>query len=92
MYNDIDACELQAKVSASLRPGQVIVYHAWEPYQFKGGRSHAAVTPSPINPLHLAGGYFHLQPRPAVGAPGSTDRATRVEIERVGRQEWGAAR
>jgi len=83
MFNDVDACELQAKVSAALRPGQVSVYHAWEPFQFSGHKSHAALTPSPINPLQLAGGYFHLQPQAASGAPGSTDRGTRIEIEKI---------
>jgi DMSO reductase family type II enzyme molybdopterin subunit len=86
VFNDIDGFELQAKVSPALRPGQVLVYHAWEPYMFEGRKSHAVVTPSPFNPLQLAGGYFHLQPRPAVGTPGSVDRAPRVEIERVHRR------
>jgi len=83
VYNDLGSFELQAKVSAALRPGQVVVYHAWEAYQFAGRHSPSAVTPSPINPISLAGGYFHLQPRPSVGGPSSTDRATRVEVERL---------
>jgi DMSO reductase family type II enzyme molybdopterin subunit len=83
VYNDISSFELQAKVSPALRPGQVIVYHAWEPFQFKDRRSQAAVTPSPINPIQLAGGYGHLQARPANCTPGSNDRATRVEVELV---------
>jgi len=82
VYNDVGAFELRAKISRTLRPGQVIVYDGWEPYQFSGHRSHQALTPNPINPLQLAGGYFHLQPRLAVGAPGASDRGTRVEIER----------
>jgi hypothetical protein len=41
------------------------------------------VTPNPINPLQLAGGYFHIQARDAEFTPGSTDRATRVEIEKI---------
>jgi anaerobic selenocysteine-containing dehydrogenase len=84
MYNDISSVELHAKVSAALRPRQVIVYQAWEAFQFEGRRSPSMLTPSPINPIQLAGGYFHLQPRPAVGTPGSVDRATRVEVERLG--------
>jgi DMSO reductase family type II enzyme molybdopterin subunit len=83
VYNDIGSFELQTKVSASLRPGQVVVYHAWEPYQFAGGRSQVTVTPNPINPIQLAGGYFHLQPRFSFGGPGSSDRATRVEVARL---------
>jgi len=83
VFNDIDSTEFMAKVTPAHRPGQVTIYHAWEPYMFKNRKSHAALTPNPINPVQLAGGYFHLQPRPAVSTPGSTDRATRVEVERL---------
>jgi anaerobic selenocysteine-containing dehydrogenase len=84
--NDVGAFEIQAKIAASVRPGQVIVYHAWEPFQFHGGRSHQTVLPSPINPIQLAGGG-HLQPMMIVGEPGGCDRGTRVEMERIGRSE-----
>ncbi|MBT4519286.1 MAG: molybdopterin-dependent oxidoreductase [Halieaceae bacterium] len=83
VFNDISSIEMQARVTASHRPGQVTVYHAWEPFMFKNRKGYSAVTPNPINPVQLAGGYFHLQPRPAVCTPGSTDRATRVDVERV---------
>jgi DMSO reductase family type II enzyme molybdopterin subunit len=83
VYNDIGSFEIMAKVVPSMRPGQVLMYHAWEPFQFKGGKSYATVEPSPINPLQLAGEYFHLQPLPNAGTPGPSDRDTRVEIERV---------
>lgn len=86
VYNDIGSFELQAKISPTLRPGQVIVYDGWEPYQFSGHRSHQVLTPNPINPIQLAGGYFHLQPRLAVGTPGASDRGTRVEVERLVRR------
>ncbi len=81
--NDIGSFEVQAKVSPALRPGQVIVYHAWEPFQFAGRRSHQVAIPSPINPIQLAGGYFHLQPMPIANEPGQNDRGTRVEVERL---------
>lgn len=84
VFNDIASFFVQAKVSSSTRPGQVIVYHAWEPFQFEGHRSQQVLTPSPINPIQLAGGYVHLQPRMAVGTPGSSDRGTRVEVEKFG--------
>ena len=83
LFNDIGSSELMAKVSPALRPGQVIVYHAWEPYMSKGGKAANTVTPSPINPIGLAGGYFHIQPRPAEYGPGPTDRATQVEVEKL---------
>ncbi len=86
VFNDIGSFELQVKVTPTVRPGQVIVYHAWEPFQFKGGRSHQSLIPSPMNPIHLAGGYFQLQPTLLMGAPGCPDRGTRVEVERLERE------
>ncbi len=83
VYNDMDNFTVQAKLSPAVRPGQVIIYHAWEPYQFEQHKSAHAVTPSPINPIQLAGGQVHLQPRMAVCTPGSSDRGTRVDIEKV---------
>jgi nitrate reductase alpha subunit len=81
MYNDMGESILMAKITASVRPGQVIVYHSWEPYQFKNHKSQQALTPNPMNPIQLAGGQLHLQPRLAYGMPGSSDRGTRVELE-----------
>ena len=83
LFNDISSAELMAKVAPAHRPGQVTVYHAWEPFMAKGRTTYTSVTPNPINPLQLAGGYFHIQPRPAEFAPGSTDRATKVQIEKI---------
>jgi anaerobic selenocysteine-containing dehydrogenase len=85
VFNDMDSFRLQAKVSAAIGPGTVIVYHAWEPFQFKDHKSQQAITPNPLNPIQMAGGYFHLQPRLAYGTPGSSDRGTRVDVERVSR-------
>jgi anaerobic selenocysteine-containing dehydrogenase len=83
VFNDLGDFEVVAKVSASVRPGQVIAYHGWEPFQFRNGRSHQAVIPSPLNPIDLAGGYFQLDPTLLMGQPGNSDRGTRVEIERT---------
>ncbi len=83
VFNDVSSFVVQARVSSSVQPGQVIVYHAWEPYQFEAHQSQQALTPNPINPIQLAGGYFHLQPRMAVGTPGPSDRGTRVEVEKL---------
>ncbi len=85
LRNDLGECVLVAKVSPCVRPGQVIVYHAWEPYQFERHRSIQRLLASPINPIQLAGGYFHLQPMVMSNAPGGNDRGTRVELERVPR-------
>jgi DMSO reductase family type II enzyme molybdopterin subunit len=80
VHNDIGSFQIRAKVAASVRPGQVIVYHAWENYQFDGGIGHRNVIATPMNPVELAGGYFHIQPAPAILQPGHNDRDTRVEV------------
>jgi len=84
VHNDVGQMEIQAKPTASVQPGQVIVYHAWEPFQFKGGDAYQGLLPSPLNPIGLAGGYFHLQPMVMMGTPECTDRGTRVDVEKVG--------
>ncbi|MFQ5458213.1 MAG: molybdopterin dinucleotide binding domain-containing protein, partial [Myxococcota bacterium] len=81
--NDLAEFEVRAKIFGSVRPGQVIVYHAWEPHQFAGHTSQQAAIPSPINPIQLAGGYYHLRPIIIALQPGQNDRGTRVEIERI---------
>jgi DMSO reductase family type II enzyme heme b subunit len=43
VFNDVGACELLAKISPAIEPGQVVIYHAWEPLQFKG---HEDATPN----------------------------------------------
>jgi anaerobic selenocysteine-containing dehydrogenase len=83
VYNDIGSFAIQAKLAPTVRAGQVIVYHAWEPYQFENGQSHQSLIPSPMNPIHLAGGYFQLQATMLMGEPGCPDRGTRVEIEKI---------
>jgi nitrate reductase alpha subunit len=83
VHNDTGTFDLKAKISPAVRRGQVIVYHGWEPFQFKGGRSHQQAIASPINPIQLVGGYYHLQPMMIMGEPGQSDRGTRVDVERI---------
>jgi DMSO reductase family type II enzyme molybdopterin subunit len=81
--NDLDSFRIQAKVSPAVRPGQVIVYHAWENYQFAGGKGFQNLIPSPLNPVELAGGEGHLRPISICLQPSQNDRDTRVEIARI---------
>jgi anaerobic selenocysteine-containing dehydrogenase len=83
LYNDVGNFRIQAVVSPAVRPGQVIIYHAWENYQFDGWRHFKSVMPSPLNPVELVGGYGHIRPDPVTCSPGPSDRGSRVEIMRV---------
>jgi DMSO reductase family type II enzyme molybdopterin subunit len=83
VWNDRGAFHVMAKTSPALRPGQLILYHAWENHQFEGGAGFQNLIPSPLNPVELAGGQFHLRPMPTFMQPSHTDRDTRVDIEKA---------
>jgi nitrate reductase alpha subunit len=83
VFNDVGSFELQAKISPAVRPGTLMMYHGWEPHQFERHRSHHSAMPGPINPIHLAGGYRHLQPFFITGSPISPARGTRFEVKRI---------
>jgi DMSO reductase family type II enzyme molybdopterin subunit len=83
VYNDLDSFKVNVKISPAIRPGQVMIYHAWEPFQFDKLKSHQVLIPSPMKPLHLAGGYGHIRWRFAHCQPCQVDRETRVEIEKI---------
>jgi DMSO reductase family type II enzyme molybdopterin subunit len=84
VHNEIGEFLIRAKIAPTVRPGQVIMYHGWENYQFQGGIGHRNVIPTPMNPVELAGGYFHIQHTPAIFQPGHNDRETRVEVTKAG--------
>jgi DMSO reductase family type II enzyme molybdopterin subunit len=83
LYNDVADCRILVAVSAAVRPGQVIIYHAWENYQFDGWRHFKSIMPAPPNPIEFVGGYGHLRPDTVTLSPGPSDRGTRVEARRV---------
>ncbi len=82
VFNDVGSCELAAKISPSVQPGQVIVYHAWEPFQFPEWRSPQDPVPSPWKSLHLAS-YGQLHYRFLYAGPHHAPRATAVEVARA---------
>jgi DMSO reductase family type II enzyme molybdopterin subunit len=81
VFNDIDEFEIMVKVSPAVRRGQLMLYHAWENFQFKHGKGFQNLMPVPMNPVGLAGGQFHFRPMILSMQPSQTDRETRVEVE-----------
>jgi anaerobic selenocysteine-containing dehydrogenase len=80
VFNDMGRMVIEAKVSPSVRRGQVIIYNGWEPYQFKNWWDQSNLEPGMIKWLHLAGGYGHLKYWPTEWQPCPAARATRVDI------------
>jgi DMSO reductase family type II enzyme molybdopterin subunit len=83
VYNDAGEFQAIAKVSPSVQPGEVIIYHAWEPFQFKNWQGQQDPVEAPWKAIHLAGGYGHIHYRMFYGSPGHSPRGAPVEMERA---------
>ncbi|MCK9282952.1 MAG: molybdopterin-dependent oxidoreductase, partial [Rhodocyclaceae bacterium] len=87
VFNDAGSYSIRAKVAPSIQPGNSVVYHAWESYQFPGrgdGKADMnATNPTPLNPTELAGNHPHLDAGLMFAQAGEFDRDTRVEVERL---------
>lgn len=81
--NDVGKFELRAKISPSVQPGTVIVYHAWEGYQFKDWATQNDVAASPIKPTNLVGNYGQLHYRMASYTMNHVPKEVAVDIELV---------
>jgi nitrate reductase alpha subunit len=83
VFNDNGEFEAQAKLTGSVQPGQLVMYHAWEPYQFKDWKGSQEPVVSPWKALHLAGGYGQIHYRMIYGAPSHAPRGGTVDVEPV---------
>jgi anaerobic selenocysteine-containing dehydrogenase len=81
--NDVGDFLVPVKLSPSVRPGQVICYNGWDPYQFREWRGPMDVEPGMVKWLHMAGGYGHLNYWPIQWQPVPVDRAVRVDVQRT---------
>ena len=66
-----------------MRPGQVILYNGFEPYQHENWYGQADVEPGHMKHLGFAGGYGHLKYRVFSWQPIPADRAVRVDVEKI---------
>jgi steroid C-25 hydroxylase alpha subunit len=83
VYNDYGDFLVRAKLTACVRPDQLVIYHAWEPYQHPNGMPHDGLLPGPPKGLHFAGGYRHFEYTLFSWAPSQTDRQTNVAYEKA---------
>jgi DMSO reductase family type II enzyme molybdopterin subunit len=83
VHNDLGEFRVPALISASARPGQVIMYNGFEPYQFPNWAGPNDLEPGMIKWLHLAGGYGHLKFWVTQWQPSPVMRGTRVGIEKA---------
>ncbi len=83
VFNDMDEFQVMVRPAPKARPGQVIIYHAWEPYQYPNWRPYDSLIPGMVKWLHLAGGYGHLKFSRDNWQPQQSDRGIAVEVEKA---------
>jgi len=83
LVSDVGAMRIQAKLTPACRPGQVIVYNGFEPFMHPGWSGQAELEPGQMKPLGLAAGYGHLKYRVFSWQPVPTDRAVRVDVQKL---------
>ncbi len=83
IFNDVGAFECVVKVAPSVQPGQVIIYHAWENFQFARHKGQQEPIVGPGRSLHLAGDYGQLHYRALYGAPNFGPRGVTVDVQKV---------
>lgn len=84
VFNDVGSFRVRLAVSPAVRPGQLVMYHSWENFQFAGWNHFKSVMASPLNPVEMVGGYGHIRPDVVSMSPGPNDRGSRVEVRKAG--------
>jgi anaerobic selenocysteine-containing dehydrogenase len=90
VFNDFESFKIHVKVTSSARPnkgaglpGQVIIYHAWEPFMFKEWKSYDIAIPGMIKWLDLVNNYGHLKYWRWNWCAQPIDRAIAVQVEKA---------
>ena len=89
VYNDFDDFKVHVKLTGAAKPeegtepGQVIIYHAWEPFMFPGWKSYDNAIPGMVKWLDFAAGYGHLNYFRWNWCIQPVDRAMSVQVEKA---------
>jgi DMSO reductase family type II enzyme molybdopterin subunit len=81
--NDMGVFISPVKLSPTVRPGQVVSYNGWEPYQYRTWKGASDVETGMVKWLHFAGGYGHLRYWPLQWQPVPFDRGIRVDVSKI---------
>ena len=81
IFNDVGTFTLHASVAPALQPGVVLVYHAWEGYQFLEWATQNDVAATPMKPTDMVGDYGHLHYRGAYYSMNHIPKEIAVDIE-----------
>jgi dimethylsulfide dehydrogenase subunit alpha/complex iron-sulfur molybdoenzyme family reductase subunit alpha len=83
VFNGLGEFFAQAKVAPTVRDNQVMMEHAWEPYQMRQQKGLNSVVATLIQPLELVGNWGHLKFDFYKWNPNQLSNETGVDIEPV---------
>jgi nitrate reductase alpha subunit len=84
VFNNHGAFVAMANVTAAMQPGQIFMYHGWDPMLFRDRQNFGAVIPTAglIKPTSLVGGYGHITYRALAFEPNHTFHDFTCNFER----------
>jgi nitrate reductase alpha subunit len=88
VYNNHGSFLAMANVTAAMQPGQVFMYHGWDPMLFRDRQNFGGVIPTAglIKPTSLAGGYGHITYRALAFEPNHTFHDFTCDFEKYTKQ------
>ena len=83
IWNDITEFTSRAKVSASVRPGQIISYNGWDGHQYRDWKGANEIEAGMVKWIAFAGGYGHINYTQTEWQPVPTDRGVPCNFEKT---------
>lgn len=83
VFNGMGEFFAQAKTTPTVRDDQVMMEHAWEPYQMRDRKGLNNIVATLIQPLELVGNWGHLKFTPLRWNPNLLSNESGVDIERA---------
>jgi anaerobic selenocysteine-containing dehydrogenase len=83
VFNDVSSFQVRAKVSPSVKPGQIVSYNGWAGFQYSDWSGANEIEPGMVKWIGFAGGYGHLQHLGAEWQPIPSDRWVPCDFEKA---------
>ena len=83
-FNKLGSFIAMAHVSSSMQPGQMFMFHGWDPMMFRGRQNFSGVIPTGglLKPTSLVGNYGHIGYRTPDYVPNQTYHDHTVDFEK----------
>ena len=83
VYNDVSSFKVRARISPTVKPGQIVSYNGWAGFQYDDWSGANEIEPGMVKWIGFAGGYGHLSHLGAEWQPVPADRWVPCDFEKV---------